>query len=102
MFDQSKRKLFYKQLKIHKLALSINNSDKKVLLSPSETKILLLLIKSKTYEQISQELNISFKTVETYIIRIKEKTNLNYKNDILDAIPNNIFELILGIMTSSD
>lgn len=52
-------------------------------LSKQETECLNLLKKGYTYKHIALKLNISPRTVETYIYRIKEKTGLTSKQDLL-------------------
>lgn len=55
-----------------------------ILLSKQETKCLNLLKKGYTYKHIALKLTISPRTVETYIGRIKEKTGLTSKQDLLN------------------
>jgi len=46
-------------------------------LSPRELQVFLLLARGQTVKEAAAELNVSDKTVATYIIRIREKTGLS-------------------------
>lgn len=52
-------------------------------LSTRELQCLTLLAEAKTTKEIGKKLNISPRTVETYLQRIKDKTNLTHKSDLL-------------------
>jgi DNA-binding CsgD family transcriptional regulator len=58
-------------------------SPKLATLSPRELECLVLLQDGYTYKMIGNELDISARTVETYIEQIKQKTNSYSKADLL-------------------
>lgn len=84
---------FYKSIQIYRVPIFIKNSDNHVYLSKSETQVLLLLIKGKSYKQIAKDIGITFKTVETYITRIKKKANCTYKRELIDCLPKYFFSV---------
>jgi DNA-binding CsgD family transcriptional regulator len=62
--------------------------EKNVLLSKRETECLVLLCRGKTVKGIGQVLDISPRTVESYINKIKAKTGCAYKSDIISLCNN--------------
>ncbi|MCF6776032.1 LuxR C-terminal-related transcriptional regulator [Thiotrichales bacterium 19X7-9] len=62
-------------------------------LSLMQQKILWLTFRGKTLKYISSELEISENTATSYMNVIKDKLNLNSKNDIIDFIQKNPFIL---------
>ncbi len=58
--------------------------DKKIWLTPQESRCLGLLSKGFSAKWIARELNISSRTVDSYVASIKKKSNLYSRNLILD------------------
>jgi DNA-binding CsgD family transcriptional regulator len=61
------------------------------LLTSKEQDCLFYLFLGKTMQQIGASLCISARTVESYINRIKRKTNLHTKNQLIDFFLSNYF-----------
>ncbi len=80
---------FYQAIKMRKLPLRLKNQE--VLLSQREFDILSLLVKGKTMREIAQILNISSRTVETYIYTTKDKTNAFTTSHLLDLFADSLF-----------
>lgn len=57
-------------------------------LNRTECQILLYLLVGFGSKEISAKLELSFRTVESYIAIIKEKFNVNTKSDLIDTIIN--------------
>jgi two-component system, NarL family, response regulator NreC len=51
-------------------------------LSRREREVLELIVRGLTHQQISEQLLVSVKTVETYRARIREKTGLKTRADL--------------------
>ncbi|MCX8057853.1 MAG: helix-turn-helix transcriptional regulator [Spirochaetes bacterium] len=71
----------------------LNNKNEKLLsklksfnLTEREKEILILLIKGKSYKEISNELSISIATVKTHITNIYKKTDSKHKVDLINKI----------------
>jgi DNA-binding CsgD family transcriptional regulator len=62
---------------------------KEVVLSAKEYASLSEWSRGKTMKQIAEELKISPRTVETYLLRILEKLNLNTKNQLISVYWDN-------------
>ena len=78
-----------------KLAFELNNTDVKLheQLSNREYQVFILLAQGKSNQEISDELNISPSTVNTYRNRIKEKMKLENIADIVRyALENNLLD----------
>lgn len=72
--------------KIKKFYIQYKNTD--IILSEKEYQCLSLLAHGKQGKAIATELNISLRTVETYIERIKLKFNLSQRQDLIAAYWN--------------
>lgn len=68
---------FLKSLPLH------SNQILDLKLSNQETKVLTYICRGYTAKLIAQKLDISVRTVECYVGRIKDKTGLRYKTDLL-------------------
>ena len=55
-------------------------------LTPREAEIIIVLSEGKSYQKISKELFVSFKTVATHFQNIYRKTAVNKKDDLLDLL----------------
>lgn len=53
-------------------------------LNTRESEVLFLLLYGKKPQYISKVLGVSVKTVENYVLRLREKFNANSKNELLD------------------
>lgn len=70
-------------------SLLINNSQP-VALSAREAEVLKIICHGFTVKDISHKLNISVKTVSTYIERIKHKTGLHFKTELIEFYEKNL------------
>lgn len=61
----------------------------RVILTKQETECMKLLCFGKTAKEIGQELGLSPRTVESYLERIKAKSGLLYKSDLIKAFYKN-------------
>lgn len=52
-------------------------------LSPAEMQVVLQVATGKTYQEIADELGVSFETVRTYLKRIRKKLKVNSQVQIL-------------------
>jgi two-component system response regulator NreC len=74
------------------LATESENSEG-VKLSEREIQVLKYLVRGFTGKEIAAKLNISMKTVETYKLRITEKTGISARPELLQyAIKNGLFD----------
>ena len=74
------------------LATERENSEG-VKLSEREIQVLKYLVRGFTGKEIAAKLNISMKTVETYKLRITEKTGISARPELLQyAIKNGLFD----------
>ena len=55
-----------------------------ILLSPRERDVLRLIVRGHSLAEIGTKLSLSIKTVDTYKVRIMEKTKANRKSDLVD------------------
>lgn len=62
----------------------LNNSH----LTPQELACIKELAKGLTYKEIANKLNISHRTVETYLNRVRQRFNLHYKKDLITLVRN--------------
>lgn len=62
-------------------------------LSKQEKLCVNYFLKGLTYKQISRELNVSPRTVETYIKRIKQKLNCSTKTELITIYQQNFVQL---------
>lgn len=62
--------------------LDINNQPIK--LNTRESEVLFLLLYGKKPQYIAKVLGVSVKTVENYVLRLREKFNANSKSELLD------------------
>ncbi|MCW8329020.1 helix-turn-helix transcriptional regulator [Photobacterium sp. SDRW27] len=62
--------------------LDIHNQP--VSLNTRESEVLFLLLYGKKPQYIAKVLNVSVKTVENYVLRLREKFNANSKGELLD------------------
>jgi DNA-binding CsgD family transcriptional regulator len=60
-------------------------------LTHREIDCLSYLAKGQTAKQIARNLNLSVRTVETYLTRIKTKTNLTLRSDLIKFYQDNLF-----------
>ncbi len=102
LFDRSITKFLTSlSLKDKKIDLHIleryrlDNYDSNWSLTKREVECLFLLIHGKTAKEIAKFLNISFRTVETYIEKIKNKLQVESRSEIIEkAIESNLLEII--------
>ena len=57
----------------------------KTTLSHQEVMVLKGVVTGKTYKRIAKALGISYYTVETYVLRVKQKLNCHSKGEIISA-----------------
>lgn len=75
-----------------RITLDINDRDVK--LSFRESQCFYLIVRGKTPKEIAGILGLNTRTVESYIDRIKCKTNTPYKSAFIElAIKNNLITL---------
>lgn len=76
-------------------------------LNTRESEVLFLLLYGKKPQHIARVLSISVKTVENYVLRLREKFNANSKNELLDHaldlgfgshIPESLFKHQLSVI----
>lgn len=60
-------------------------------LAEREAECVYLLLQNKRYKQIGSEMNISLRTVETYIKNIRAKLRCNKKAEIIEIIKRSAF-----------
>lgn len=82
-------KEFFKKTKINRYYLKDN---KNIYLSPREFECLFYLSTGKNMKQVAQVLNLSPRTVETYLVKIKNSYGVNYKNDLIHLFLDNIYK----------
>lgn len=78
---------FLNQTQLQRLHLIEKNYD--ILLSKRETECLRHLAFGKSAKEIGRTLNLSHRTIETYINKIKVKTGFNNKIDIINSYLKN-------------
>lgn len=83
-----KVKIVEKQLK-----RSMVRSFEDLKLSPRELECLELMSHGKTAKEIAQEIQISPRTVESYVTNIKVKTECNYKSELIDFFFKNQYKI---------
>ena len=65
---------------------TIRCSDAMQYFSPRETDVSRLLVRGKTARQISETLGLSSRTVETHLLNMKRKLNVDTKSQLLEKI----------------
>jgi len=65
------------------------NQEKPIKFSKQENNCIKFLAQGRTMKEVGRILNLSPRTVESYIRNIKNKTGLNYKSQIVDLFWNN-------------
>lgn len=74
---------------------SVGNVDNKTLLTNRESECLFYIIRGKSAKSIARILNISFRTVEVYLEKLKTKFNCKTKSDLIDqAIHNGYMNIV--------
>ncbi|MCG2837810.1 helix-turn-helix transcriptional regulator [Photobacterium sp. WH77] len=68
----------------HQKSFSLDLHRQKVQLNTRESEVLFLLLYGKKPQYIAKVLNVSVKTVENYVIKLREKFNANSKNELID------------------
>lgn len=74
-------KSFFSDLNLHHISIKLD--PKKATLSCREIEVLSMICKGYTAKIIAQRLDISAKTVEFHIGRMKQKTGLYFKTDLI-------------------
>lgn len=82
-------KEFFNKTKIKRYYL---NENKKEHLSLREFECLFYLSIGKNVKQTAQILNLSPRTVETHLVKIKMNYGLNYKSDLIQLFLDNIYK----------
>jgi DNA-binding CsgD family transcriptional regulator len=85
--DHHKLKTFLEQTELKKFYFTLRNNH--FFLSKREMQCLSSLSKAKTMKEIAEELSLSPRTVETYIEKIKNKSGLHFKNDLIKMYYDN-------------
>ena len=65
-------------------SFSLDLHNQAVSLNTRESEVLFLLLYGKKPQYIAKVLNVSVKTVENYVVRLREKFNANSKGELLD------------------
>lgn len=73
-----------KEMKIHHL----NNLTSNILLNTRESEVLFLLLYGKKPQYISKTLQLAVKTVENYVVRLRDKFNANSKGELIELALN--------------
>jgi DNA-binding CsgD family transcriptional regulator len=81
-------KNFLNLIKTQKIKFSFQN--KEVAFTRREYDCLLLLSQGKTMKEIAEILNISPRTIETFLLHAKTKTSCRYKSQLIDFFHNNV------------
>lgn len=63
-----------------------------ITLTPQERRCVKLCIQGKTAKQVGHELNLSYRTVESYLETVKEKLGIYYKRELFD-LKDSLLEL---------
>lgn len=87
------RKNFYRQTNAHNF-VKVNN--KLIKLSNRERECLYYYTNGETMKRIARNLDISPRTVETYINNIKVKTGYNFKSDLIKLSSHRIKKFIVS------
>ncbi|WP_407675697.1 helix-turn-helix transcriptional regulator [Photobacterium frigidiphilum] len=66
------------------VSFSLDLHNQKVAINTRESEVLFLLLYGKKPQYIARGLNISVKTVENYILRLREKFNAHSKAELID------------------
>ncbi|OAN10937.1 helix-turn-helix transcriptional regulator [Photobacterium jeanii] len=69
--------------------LDLNQSN--IILNTRESEVLFLLLYGKKPQYIARVLNVSVKTVENYVLKLREKFHANSKNELIDLALDNGF-----------
>ncbi|MEZ8738531.1 helix-turn-helix transcriptional regulator [Photobacterium swingsii] len=72
-------------------SFSLDLSHHHITLNTRESEVLFLLLYGKKPQYISRVLNVSVKTVENYVLKLREKFNANSKNELIDLALDNGF-----------
>ncbi|PSW62332.1 helix-turn-helix transcriptional regulator [Photobacterium kishitanii] len=73
---------------IKKTYFNLTPEDSDIYLNTRESEVLFLTLYGKKPQSIAKNLNISVKTVETYILKLREKFNANSKPELIDLALN--------------
>jgi len=73
-------------LTVNKNWYEVNTRYGKVKISKREVQCILFLFKSFTSEDIAQNLQLSRRSVESYLVNIKNKLNVSHKSEIVETI----------------
>ncbi|ELR66533.1 Transcriptional regulator, LuxR family [Photobacterium marinum] len=65
-------------------SFNLDLHNQAVKLNTRESEVLFLLLYGKKPQYIAKVLNVSVKTVENYVLRLREKFNANSKSELLD------------------
>lgn len=76
------RDINYKKICLTKGTVSVRGKTGESYITTQELACLRLLIQGKSYKQIAQIMDISPRTVETYLQRVKHRTGLTLQNEI--------------------
>lgn len=65
-------------------SFNLDLHNQPIALNTRESEVLFLLLYGKKPQYIAKVLNVSVKTVENYVLRLREKFNANSKGELLD------------------
>ncbi|SMY38179.1 MULTISPECIES: PAS domain-containing protein [Photobacterium] len=94
---------------IKKSYLNLTSKNSDIYLNTRESEVLFLTLYGKKPQSIAKNLNVSVKTVETYILKLREKFNANSKIELIDLaldlgfgsnIPESLLKKQLSIILS--
>lgn len=71
---------------VTKNSYTITTRYGKIKLSKRETECILFLFKCLTSTEIAENLELSKRSVESYLVNIKNKLNVNHKSEIIEAV----------------
>ena len=66
--------------------VEFEQAERQQIISEREKEVIMLLIKGLSYNEISEKLFISYKTVDKHISNIYEKTNVNNRFNLINLI----------------
>lgn len=72
----------------HQKSVYLNQGNKQYAISPREFECLYWCAKDKTAKQIAQIIKVSPRTIETYLINLKNKLNCDTKIELIDFAQN--------------
>lgn len=85
-----RKKNFFKQTPLKRFVLE-QQKFQEIHLTPKEMQCVFFTLHNKTSKEIGQLMNISFRTVESYLENIKIKLNLSSRAELIEQLSNNAF-----------